>query len=215
MAKPKLLTTPKGRAIYPHLTTPDTKFKEQGQYHVKLSIPSDQAADIVKAIDEKMAESLQAAKENKENKGKKVKPADPPYSVDEETGETIVSLKMNASFIGKDKQKVTMTLPIFDAKGKPTKVKRIGGGSVLRVSFVPEAFYTPLVGAGVTLRMKAVQLLELKEYSADAKTYGFGEEDGFSSEGESEFPEETPPGAAEEEETSTPAAKEAGDGSDF
>ncbi len=35
MSKPLILTSPKGRAIFPHLTEPDTKFKPEGEYHVK------------------------------------------------------------------------------------------------------------------------------------------------------------------------------------
>jgi hypothetical protein len=36
MSKPLILTSPKGRAIFPHLTEPDTKFKPEGEYHVKF-----------------------------------------------------------------------------------------------------------------------------------------------------------------------------------
>ena len=38
MSKPLILTSPKGRAIFPHLTEPDTKFKPEGEYTLNWSV---------------------------------------------------------------------------------------------------------------------------------------------------------------------------------
>ena len=50
MSKPLILTSPKGRAIFPHLTEPDTKFKPEGEYHVKLECNKADCEKIVKQI---------------------------------------------------------------------------------------------------------------------------------------------------------------------
>ena len=50
MSKPLILTSPKGRAIFPHLTEPDTKFKPEGEYHVKLECNKADCEKIVKKI---------------------------------------------------------------------------------------------------------------------------------------------------------------------
>ena len=70
---------------------------------------------------------------------------------------------------------------MFDAKGKPiTTPPLVAGGSQIKVSFEPWPYYTSLVGAGVTLRAKAVQIVKLVEYtSGSSNAYGFNEEDGY------------------------------------
>ena len=90
-----------------------------------------------------------------------------------------LSFKLNA--VGKNSKTGETwknTVKLFDAKGKPTKVK-VGGGSRIRVSAEINPYYTPTIGAGVSLRLKAVQIEELMQ-GGDATSYGFDEiEDGF------------------------------------
>jgi len=176
----KVIVTPRGRAIYPHLNTPDTKFKAEGEYHVKLAVPTTLAEEVTAKIDAAHKDAVaQALKENP--KLKKVKEANLPYKLSEENDdETIFSIKMKASFKDKQDKVVTMKPALFDSKGKVLEGDlKIGGGSVLRVSFEPVPFYTATVGAGVTLRMKAVQVIELKTYGGSADSFGFETEDGF------------------------------------
>ena len=74
---------------------------------------------------------------------------------------------------------------LFDRTGKPlTGEPKIGTGTEAYVSFEFRDFYTPLVGAGVSLRIKAAQLLKIVEYGADASTYGFSSEDDEENDGE-------------------------------
>ena len=78
-----------------------------------------------------------------------------------------------------------------DAKGKPlTGETKVGGGSVIKVSYEVVPYYTAIAGAGVSLRLKAVQIIELKAYSGggNAESYGFGEEEGFEADDEDNDP---------------------------
>jgi hypothetical protein len=71
---------------------------------------------------------------------------------------------------------------VFDAKGnKIEDVPAIGSGSKLKMGVEVFPYYTDLNGFGYSLRLKAVQVLELVEYNnGSAASFGFSEETGFS-----------------------------------
>lgn len=211
MAK-KLLTTAAGLAVYPHLLVPDTKFKPEGEYKVKLKL-ADQAAQTFKgeidaAMKTALADGLKAhAEKQKESKGKKLKTPkliDPPYTENED-GSIDFSFKMLASGVSRKDNKPWSRKPaLFDKFGKPiTENIKIGGGSKIKVSYTMEGFCTP-IGAGVSLRLYGVQIIDLVEFGGDASYHGFGNE---GEEGEEEVPAAT---AATE-----PDAKPAEDDDEF
>lgn len=195
MAK-KLSNTPKGKLLYPRLAgTADFKYNKAGVWSTKQLLTAAEGAPIVAAIDEAMAKALVEAKElyvkakaeyaSLKNKAGKKPPKEPemmdaPYFVDEETGAVTLSFKMTAS--GKNRktqEEFTQKPVIFDSKGKPvTTDLKIGGGTIGRVSYELVPFATAL-GAGASLRLKAVQIIELVEFGANSEYYGFDEEEGF------------------------------------
>lgn len=192
MAKKDLIVTDAGTMIYPHLTKPDTKFNKDGVYHVKLNVAeSEKTSALRQAITDGAAKALADAKEA--NKGKKVEKGkkapklalcdDMPFTEDED-GTTTFTFKMIAH--GKDKEGKAFTRKpsIFDAKGTPiTKELKIGGGTLSKISFALDPFYSPQLGAGVTLRLYGVQILKLVEWGTrSAESLGFEAEDGFSAE---------------------------------
>jgi hypothetical protein len=220
--KPVLHLTPAGIARYPRLTSPDMKFKkEYGEYKITLLLPAEKAELLTDLIDNAMVESLAAAKAADPKNAKKIKPAtDKPYKVhqDEDGNDTNLvafNFKMAAGGLStKTKEKWSRRPALFNAKGKPidpTKIN-IGGGSTVKVAFELYLFYTPLVGAGVSLRLSAVQVINLVEYAGrDAKAFGFGEEEGYDGGEEGSVPGTTPVAAeGEEEENKAPA-----DGEEF
>jgi hypothetical protein len=174
-------TSPRGTAVYPHLTTPDTKFKDEGEFHTKLRVPADKADALVKQIEAEIAKIV--AETKKEKKLKTVKLATAPYSVDDESGEVTFTFKMKASGVSKKTGKDWSRTPVFfDAKGAAIKeAPKVGGGSTLRVNFEFFPYYTAAVGAGVKLALEAIQVLDLVEFGGNRKAsdYGFETEDGF------------------------------------
>jgi hypothetical protein len=179
------MTTPRGRAVYPHLNRPDTKFNKAGVYRVKMNLPADEAAPIVSQIDELMEEAFAEAVAAAESPGKakRVKRADAPYQEDDD-GSINLSFKLTASGVSKkDGTPWKMQPAIFDTRGKviPMNSVKIGGGSLIKVSFEMNKFYTQLVGAGVSLRLRGVQVIELVEWGSNPAEHGFEDEgeDGF------------------------------------
>lgn len=188
MAK-KTITTPRGTFLYPYLNDPDTKFDPEGKghYRVRYKNTAEALADIMSKIDAAMDMSFENAVEQvREDKGaaaaKRVKRADTPY-MEQDDGTIEINFKMKAAGIRKKDGKPWSRRPaIFDGQGNyiPTdRLPQIGGGTEGKVSFEIGPFYTALVGAGVSLRLNAVQILSLVEYGGGtAEEYGFESEDG-------------------------------------
>jgi len=179
MAKSKTprYVTPAGIAVYPWLNTPDTKFNPEGEYRTKLTIKSEGNQDFLNFLNDLTEKSLEEAKQK--NPGKKIKVGNEAYNENED-GTITLSFKLKAKVTPKSGDPFEQKVAIFDAKGKPTKAV-VGGGSKIKVSFEAIPYYTAIAGAGVSLRVRAVQVLELKEYSkgGDGSSYGFGEEEGY------------------------------------
>ena len=180
-----IFTTAAGNTKYPRLTTPDTKFKPEGEYKVTLLLGGVDAEKLTKQIDAAMSASFDAAKKDPANKAKKIKVADTPYKADlddagEPTGLTAFNFKMRASGKTKEGKEWSRRPGLFDAKGLPiVGAPKIAGGSIMKVAYSLGGFFTPLVGAGVSLRLEGVQILKLVEWqSGTAASYGFKAEQG-------------------------------------
>lgn len=196
MAQPKRpkFISPKGPFSWPKLTVPDTKFKPEGEYSVKLILDSDspECKRLIKQIDEAAAESLAENKAKAKNaaEAKKWETKSVPYAevLDTETGDptgqTEFTFKMTASGTSKKTGKDWKRQPsLFDAKGKPLAGKdlKIGGGTIGKISYEQMKWGTLQLGASVKLALEGAQIIDLKEWgSRDAKSFGFEEEEGFS-----------------------------------
>ena len=166
-----------GEAVYPHLNKPDVKFakgNEDGDYKVTLKVAKSDATDMIKLFDDAQADCLKKA--IAENKGKKVK--ENPYPRYKVEGDNVFFIfKLKASGVNKKtKESFTQRPQILDADKKPFPMdKQIWGGSKIKIAYslVP---YTAPFGAGITARIKAVQIIELVEGKSDIP---FEKEDGF------------------------------------
>jgi len=163
-----------GEAIYPHLMKPDVRFNELGEYKVTLKVAKQDASQMVKDINQAIEDSL--AKAQKDNKGKTVKSAPKPFK--EESGNVFFKFKMKASGVNKKTQeKFTQRPQLLDSKKNPIAPSTsIWGGSIMKIAYEPFPYFTPMLGAGVSLRLKAVQVIKLVEGKLNNI---FKEEDGF------------------------------------
>ena len=182
--KHKKITTPVGTAVFPRLNEPDTQFDKDGLYNVVLRLPSEEAEETIAAITEVFKENLKSVSKEK---GKKVKQAPLPIkNVEDEdgspTGEVDIKFKLRA--VGKkDGQSWEQRPALFDSSGKPCS-ENIGGGATIKVGAEVVPYFTSSIGAVVTLRLKAVQVVNLVEFSSGGfESWGFSEEEGFVSKG--------------------------------
>lgn len=192
--------TPKGIAVYPRLSEPDTKYKANGEFSckVRLSAEDSEAFNIKlqSVVDEFEAETVErltsdtnpATKGKSKAAAKNIKHAGLPSKavVDDEgneTGEFEFNIKMNHKIITRAKQETILLYPkLFDASKPPKAIPYgtpIWGGSVVKVAGEFNPFFTPSIGLGVSLRMSAVQVIELVQGNGGAgSTFGFGGEEG-------------------------------------
>ena len=172
-----VVTSPKGILKYPHLNTPDTKFNSKGVYSTKLLLDPEEGEKFARGLDIFYEQALKAGKAE----SPKMKAADKPYHFDEEAGKWEFNFKMNASYTSKKTgEEIPLKPSLFDAKNKPLKEgTKITGGSIARVAceVVPFAMKGP-VGAGISLRLKAVQVIDLKVWDTDPSAFGFEVEEG-------------------------------------
>lgn len=175
------ITTPKGSAMWANVTIPNTKFNPDGDFDIKVVVPAKEASEFQSKLDDLYDQAYQSAL--KEAGGKKVKQIYEPYEIDEETGDLTVKFKNSATYKSKaDGSIIKRKIAIFDAKGKPitSKSLKIGNGSTVKVSGFVSPYYKAALGSGISLKLQALQVIDLVEGGASAGTYGFDAEEGFS-----------------------------------
>jgi hypothetical protein len=168
-------TTPAGLALYPYLDRPDTRFEVPGKYSVKLRLAAADAQPHIDEIQRRMAANLAAAKERAVSpfQASRVRMAEPPYSESElGDGSVIFSFKLNA--LSRGNKKRPQRPHVVDMQGKRVHAQ-VTHGSLIRVSFDYAPWYTVLVGAGVSLKLRSVQVISLAQIDP-AAVYGFNNE---------------------------------------
>lgn len=197
------IVTPKGRAVWPHLNTPDTKFVAEGEYHTKLRLSSEDAAPLIQQL-EKIRDDYLDEAVRRDAKVKQYKMADLcEAEVNDNgdlTGDYLFKFKQKAVITTRAGAEMTMNVALFDSQKKPTSVQ-IGGGSVLRISAVAIGYAMPSTKmVGLSLRPSAVQVIEVAG-GANSGGDAFDVEDGF-------VADDTPAAAAP---TPPPAVMDLGD----
>ena len=177
------IVTPVGVSQFCWLNVPDTKFDETGHYKTNLIVNAKEGQAIVKSINEevKKAVTIGAEKAN----GKEVKKANLPFEEEyvegKPTGNLIFKFKTKAKIITKDGKVIPNKVAIFDSQGKPMTDISIWSGSQMKVSADLIPYFTAMAGAGVSLRLRAVQITKLVEGgNANSAGHGFDKvEDGY------------------------------------
>lgn len=186
--KRERFVAPRGVAVWPRLNTPDTKYKAEGEFSVKLAYdandPDAQALiqKLEKKRDEEFAKFL--SENPKKKKIAKVAPVARPELDDEgeETGRILLVFKMRHRVKAKATGKTyTLTPTIMNAKRVILeRPPQIGGGSEMKISFeVSPAFVESSKEFHLSLRLVAVQLLKLVSFNGAARSRDdFDDEDG-------------------------------------
>ena len=166
------ITTPTGVALYPWLNKPDTEYNKDGEYKVNLVLSKEDAQPLIDTINEVFKENLND--EMKKQDKKDLKTANPPYS-EQLDGDG----KPTGNFIFKFKSKAAYKPAIFDASGETVIDPQIWGGSEIRVNAALYPYFVSSIGAGVSLKLRAVQVIALVEGSEGAGRFGFNKTAGY------------------------------------
>lgn len=199
MAKVKRqkIVTPVAPCLWPKLNRPDTKFKAEGEYSVKLrfdkNIPADleflkklkaiEDAEYAKHCDNEGDDSLKRAdtiikqvKEEDEN-GKK-----------QPTDLYDVKFSMKATVTPRNGDPFDQRPSLFDTQRNPLPLDKVlvGHGSHLRIAAIVNSWYTAALGAGISLWLDGVMVVKLVEPGNRSADELFGSEefeDGSTSDG--------------------------------
>lgn len=173
----KVMVTPKGTAMWAHLDKPE-EFNGSIVGYTITFVPSKEDAD--KLISQ-LEEVLEEAKQNDERfKGRKWA-AEPLMGYKEDAdGNIVFKFKQKVSYVDKMGQTHKLGVRIFDSIGNPIDPRKtiIGNGSIVRVAFVPVPFNVNKNINGLSMKLRAVQVLKLEEYKK--KDYTHMDSFGFS-----------------------------------
>lgn len=183
--------TPVGTANYPHVNTPDTKWKEEGEYRCPL-IFSEEVANELRPkleafLDKAFAELKKEHYGDNPNtaKAKKCSKLELPLKAVEdeegnETGEYKLAPKKTASGTKKDGTPWKAKVSVFDSKGKKLlPAPAVWGGSKLKADVDVYAYFAAKDNAiGITLELVGVQVIELVSGGSGERESRFGEVDG-------------------------------------
>ena len=180
----KVITTPKGKAVWPRIDTPDTKFDEDGVYSCKLHV-SEGDFKAFEAIVKPQLDAAYAAECSRQGKDKVRMAASSPLRINDD-GDYEIYAKQKAKVHTKSKGTLEFTIAAVDSQGKKIEMPKIGSGSTLKMAVEVNTWFVPSQGFGYTLRLRAVQVLDLIEYGGGSSSFGFGAEaDGYVGNGES------------------------------
>ena len=184
------IQSPRGEAIWPSLTEPN-QFQNTGPFtyscKLRMNLKAPGVADFLQEMESVLEASKEDLQQRRAKRGEKpltpamlAKQAPCPFhlEVDDDnvpTGNMILKTKLKAERSFGDK--VTQQRPlVFDEYGRDWNLETpIYGGSTVAVSFDAVPYYTPALGYGLTLQLRAAQVLELVTTGGQktAKSFGF------------------------------------------
>jgi hypothetical protein len=187
----KQYVTQPGKLLFPHLFKADYKFIADGVHDARIILaPTPETIKLIDTIRAAHEDQNRAVK--KENPGKRIKAAEIAYvkEIDDngvETGNYVINPKMKAHVKTVDGREWNQQPAVFDALNRPYDPNATPWtGTIARVCFEIVPYYTAALGAGVTLRLKAVQILSLVEgNSKSAEDYGFETDESYGDKPES------------------------------
>lgn len=165
------------RLSYPHLQVPDTHFDDDGVYRAGLVLSEEEAESYMEQLQEVLDNFVGLAAKDL---GKKPKIKGFSHKIDDD-GNVTFNVKLQAKKKNSNGDLVAQRPVIVDAAKNPMpEDSRIGGGTLANVSVSLWPYHSASLGAGITMRIKAVQILDLKQWGGEAAD-AFSTEDGFTS----------------------------------
>ena len=174
----------KGKSLWTKVFEPDTRFVPEGEYSTQVVVPEAEAMDVCEQL-EGIAQGKfdEAVKDNPKLKNVLSIRDVVEKEVDDNgnlTGNVIFKTKLKARIKARSGETYSQSVSVVDAKKTPMDGSQmIGNGSTIKVAVEPVPYLMQSTKqVGVSLRLKAMQVINLIEYGAPS-TDVFDEEDGF------------------------------------
>lgn len=170
---------------YVNVFEPSTKFDKDGVYQLNALISAKEGKKIRKICEETL--DSQYEKFRKNSKKMDITACVPYVEVEKDDKGCIIKETPDPEgrYILKTKNKayirdgeIGQRIPVFDSKLKPVKNLKFGAGSKVKLGISIEG-YSSNLGTGVTIKLKAVQILEVQGFNTHKAEDFFTEEEGF------------------------------------
>ena len=180
------VTTGEVKSVWTHLQEPDTHFDDVGWYKITFRMSEPEGIKL----NSQLTKLLEDYKKSLEVEGKSIRSVNPcegkKITEDDGTITYEYSAKLRPYFKSKkDGSRITQRPKVLDAQLKPMG-EMVGRGSDVKVNFKVVPYNTPMA-TGITLRLVAVQVINLVQVGTMSSNEGHGfavVEEGFSSETE-------------------------------
>lgn len=180
-------TSPVGEAVFPWITKADTEFDPSGTYRTDLSVPFSDAQDFIAKLEQVRSDFIQTLPVNKQKsltpiavyREELTRPEYPEGATPEQkreirdswegepTGNVLFRFKLKAHVDTEDGGFDQAPAVVHAATGEKVE-EPVYTGSVVRIRGQVVPYTNNAAGTvGVTLRMKAVQVIELVSGSGD------------------------------------------------
>lgn len=191
----KGFTTPIGTLAFPvFLDEPDTKFaadndeNDKGEFKSRLIVSESDSEGFRNQVDEMYSNYIESLKEELGKKKIKTSLDNLPYfpeldDDDEPTGNYVFRFKLTARVNTRDGRFFDQAPRLFDASNNHMiESPNVGPGTKCRIAGVINPWYNGGKGAGLSLWLQGVQIIELHEKGnlmRDGEDFGFSKTSGF------------------------------------
>lgn len=177
-----LHVTPAGKSLYARVQSPDTRFDNDGIYHVDLLVEPENAQPLITTIERILEQYYNDGDEVKAVKARGINPNKAPIYEVMTDGSYRFRFKQKAVIRNKAGEEFAKNILVVDAGVKPFR-EEIGNGSTVKVSYRCKPYYVPSSRTvGVSLRLVGVQVLDYVSFGDG--DCGFTNEEGFDSDAE-------------------------------
>ena len=187
-------TSPAGEAVFPWLTKADTAHDAAGVYHTDLSLPFDLAQDFIARLEgvrDAFIQTLPVGQQSsltpravyqmemtRPEYGADLTPAEKAAiresHVGEETGNVLFRFKLKANVQPREGEAFSQSPIVVTADTGERVEAPVYSGSIIRVRGQIVPYTSAAAGiVGITLRMKAVQVIELVTAGSGEATSGY------------------------------------------
>lgn len=163
----KLIVTPEGEALYPHLHEPDYKYNSGGVYQVRLVLTEADWNAMKGTYDDFYA--AEYAKASDKSKSTLEKDDATPFR-QSDAGFYIMA-KQVAQRQTRNKGVINFNVACYNATGKKIKMPQVGSGSRIKLALEPYAWVVS-GKFGVGLRLRSVQIIDLVEFGSKDSIFG-------------------------------------------
>lgn len=158
----KTFTTEVGVAEYPYLFKPDTKFKADGEYSVKLVLSEEDAKEHVDRYEKVIKKHMEEKGTDKRSPYNQYKKVD---------GGVQFKFKMNAKIKGKNGSDYEQRPKIYDSEANLiTKDLACYTGSKMKIAYQIYPYFNNMLGAGLSLMLSSAQITELVTTPPEGKS---------------------------------------------